>query len=136
MKSTNGESPSLGYESEGVSIKDGKSKPPVIYSDGLFGGRDVITIVLLVTTVTLSCLLFYQSANNPLNMVLSPWKTDCYASKLINETSLEMVSIFHIYTDIHMCITYLLVIKIHSRRLLMELFLSDSISDYIISPNL
>ncbi|CAA0395875.1 putative nucleotide-diphospho-sugar transferase [Arabidopsis thaliana] len=91
MKSTNDESPSLGYEFAGVSIKDGISKPPapVLCSDGLFGGRDVIRIVLLVTTVTLSCLLFYKSANNPLNMVLSPWKTDCYASKLTNESSLK-----------------------------------------------
>jgi len=95
MKSTNDESPSLGYDFAGVSIKDGKSKPPapVICYDGLFGGRDVIRIVLLVTTVTLSCLLFYKSANNPLNMVFSPWKTDCYASKLTNESSLKTVSI-------------------------------------------
>ncbi|ESQ55371.1 hypothetical protein EUTSA_v10025491mg [Eutrema salsugineum] len=90
MKSTNGESSSLGYKFAGVNMDDGKSKPPVIYSDGFFGGRDVIKVVLLVATVTLSCLLFYKSANNPLNMV-SPWKSDCYSSKIINETSLEMV---------------------------------------------
>lgn len=96
MKSTNGES----YEFAGVNINDGKSKPPVIYSDGLFGGRDVVKAVLLVTIVSLSCLLFYNAANNPLNMVLSPWKTDCYSPKIINETSLETVSIYHIYKHI------------------------------------
>lgn len=95
MKSTNGESSSFG----GVSIKDGKSKP-MINSDGLFGGRDVIKVVLLVTTVTLSCLLFYKSANNPLNMMLSSWNTDCYSSKITNETSLETVSVYHIHTYI------------------------------------
>ncbi|CAA7020946.1 unnamed protein product [Microthlaspi erraticum] len=84
MKSTNG-------DVSGVSIDDGKSKPPGIYSDSLLGGRDVIKVVLLVTTVALSCLLFYKSASNPLNMVVSPLKTDCYSSKIRNETSLETV---------------------------------------------
>lgn len=98
MKSTNGESSSLGYKFSGVSIDDGKSKPPVIHTDGLLGGRDVIKVVLLVTTVALSCLLFYKSASNPLNIVSPSWKTDCYSSKIINETSLETVSL-RIFVD-------------------------------------
>lgn len=95
MESTKDESSTLGYKSAGVSINDGKSKP-VISTNGLFGGRDMTRVVLLVTTVTLSCLLFYKSANNPLNMV-SLWKTDCYSSKTINETSLETVSIVYMF---------------------------------------
>ena len=96
MESTKGESSTLGYKFGGVSIEDGKSKP-VISTDGLFGRRDMIKVVLLVTTLTLSCLLFYKSANNPLNVV-SLWKTDCYSSKTINETSLT-VSILHMFID-------------------------------------
>lgn len=98
MESTKGESSPLGYKLAGVSIDDGKSKP-VISTDRLLGGRDMIKVVLLVTTVTLSCLLFFKSANNPLNMV-SLLKTDsCYSSKTINETSLETVSILHMFID-------------------------------------
>lgn len=98
MESTKSESSTLGYKFAGVSIDDGKSKP-VISTDGLFGGRDMIRVVLLVTTVTLSCLLFYKSANNPFNVV-SLWKTtDCCSSKTINEASLETVSILYMFID-------------------------------------
>ncbi|KAL1205268.1 hypothetical protein V5N11_011551 [Cardamine amara subsp. amara] len=83
MKSTIGDSSSSSYELAGVSIEDGKPKPPVEYSNGFFGGRDVTKVVLLVTTVTLSCILFYKSANNPLNMAL--WKTNCNSSKIVQK---------------------------------------------------
>ncbi|CAN8325337.1 unnamed protein product [Cochlearia groenlandica] len=83
MKSTKGES---SYE---FAVKITKPAP-TIYSDCLLGRRDVIKVVLLVTTVTITFLLFYKSSHNTLNM-LSPWKTDCYSSQIINETSLEMV---------------------------------------------
>ncbi|XP_019057272.1 PREDICTED: uncharacterized protein At4g15970-like [Tarenaya hassleriana] len=53
------------------------------------GQRDVIRVVFLLTAVSLSCLLIYRSADNPLNMAFPPWKTDWYSAKIGNPTSLE-----------------------------------------------
>ncbi|KAL0693410.1 hypothetical protein Bca4012_060590 [Brassica carinata] len=47
--------------------------------------RDVMTLVLLFTTVTVSCILVYNSSNNPL-MVLSPWKLNWFSQ---NKTSFK-----------------------------------------------
>ncbi|CAF2041508.1 unnamed protein product [Brassica rapa subsp. trilocularis] len=47
--------------------------------------RDVMPLVLLFITVTISCILVYNSSNNPL-MVLSPWKINWFSQ---NQTSFK-----------------------------------------------
>ncbi|XP_010536714.1 PREDICTED: uncharacterized protein At4g15970 [Tarenaya hassleriana] len=87
---TNMSSPESSPAYEAVSVEvSGRNKPAPAPAEISVGQRDVIRVVLLLTAVALSCLLISNSADNPLQTVLPPWKTDWYSEKTDNSSSLE-----------------------------------------------
>ncbi|XP_010441820.1 PREDICTED: uncharacterized protein At4g15970-like [Camelina sativa] len=89
MKSLTTDSSSFsGYELAGPSNTVGRAKSRSIGSDSSTGQRDVLRVVLLFTTVALSCLLVYKSVDKPLQVMLPQWKTSWYSQ---NQTSLRPI---------------------------------------------